>query len=125
MSHTPSDDEGLSQADLLAFVTDPKNIKKAVEGSMEKRQALMDKSDDEGLREEIIDILDKYEVYMLNVLKRGKFHDELLALISQKVTEARIDELERVACTPFIKVQKYYLDRIATLTTKQDTKEKV
>lgn len=38
-------DTDKSQEELLAFVTDPKNIAAAVEGSMEKRQAVFDKSE--------------------------------------------------------------------------------
>lgn len=37
-----------SQDDLIKFIDDPENIKKAVEGSMEKRQAVMDSQGLEG-----------------------------------------------------------------------------
>lgn len=80
---TPQDDTA-SQANLIAFVTDPATIKKAVEGSMEKRQALMDKSDDEELREELSKAI--WQVHSDN--PREHILDDVIALISQKITEA-------------------------------------
>ena len=40
-----------SQEDLIAFVSDPENVKKAVEGSMEKRQKVLDTPHSESLRD--------------------------------------------------------------------------
>jgi hypothetical protein len=102
-------------------------------------------SDDEGLREELREVVGlamynfKYHDYIKTVptIPRGKYPseraiaeldsvmDDLMALISQKITEARIYELEKASLymnANFNQSEKI-MRRIELLTTKQDTKE--
>jgi hypothetical protein len=110
MSHTPSDDEGLRAAIQVWFDTE-----------IGHGHCPSDETDE------------------------NCKCNQLMALISQKITEARVDELKRISkltiekpATPENKenqtwqggyrfarnsLKRYKLDRIATLTTKQDTKE--
>jgi hypothetical protein len=76
-----------AQADLLAFVTDPKTIAKAVEGSMDKRLAVEAKV---GLREKIIELVSIYGgVSKGPTLTNGETADAIIALFQANKATAK------------------------------------
>lgn len=89
MTTTPMDD----QDKLVEFVTDPETIKRAAEGSMEKRQALLDEQElRAAIEKKLYDRVTSFKAVSYEELT-----DELLGImLAQKhrwQLEARIDEL--------------------------------
>ena len=106
-----------NQKNLLDFVNDPKNLDKAIEGSMEKRQAIIDQANTLTIEQRLDEILNTH----LQDFKAGhddKFRDSFLQLLS----EARIDELATLLNEANLDESAYrdVADRIAQLTPKED-----
>jgi hypothetical protein len=85
-------------------------------------------SDDEGLREELASIInDNFEAYPAAYFNYEVAINELMALISQKIVEAKREAYGHGLLTggmPEAIGKPMAIDYLATLTTKQDTKEK-
>ena len=56
---TPMTPQHDKQKDLIDFVSDSETIKKAVEGSMDKRLKVLERHDIEDLRENIVEVINK------------------------------------------------------------------
>lgn len=92
-----------SQDDLLKFIDDPKNIAKAVEGSMEKRLKVMDSQD------ELDEILDGVVCYGTGYGSPDEITPEQARVrIKRLLLQERIHELEQT--------HKYIDDTVMFLT---------
>jgi archaellum component FlaG (FlaF/FlaG flagellin family) len=100
--------------ELADFISDPANIAKAVEGSMDKRNAVMNTGN------EIDEILLKPAHWQYDDYVKAK--RQIQALIEQQVLIGRIEELEKVGCCDYWEegcslnvCHGQQLDRITTL----------
>ncbi|MDB5556980.1 MAG: hypothetical protein JWL86_6964 [Rhizobium sp.] len=108
---TPTDKpDSVDQQKVIDFITDPKTIAKAVEGSMEKRQAVIDNQSD--WLDEVLDgFADAIQIYLYIYNQQGtvspsdgaivdKAHSNtkqaIQAKIDQAVLAGRIDELNEI-----------------------------
>lgn len=85
--NTPHSDTDKSQEDVIAFVTDPKTIASAAEGSMEKRQVVFD-TDKSELEKALLGFKGGYG---------GQSISSIQALIEQQCNQAILDKLKLVS----------------------------
>ena len=104
-----------NQKNLLDFVNDPKNLDKAIEGSMEKRQAIIDQANTLTIEQRLEEILswgvratEKWKINQAGKYNPAEYADEIFGgerakskqALLQLLNEARIDELGNIELAP-------------------------
>lgn len=84
----------VKQQDVIDFMNDPENIKKAVEGSMDKRIKVLDSTKSQTDNTE----LDKLVDWILHepAYTKAEMRDKIAQLLKEQDIKSRIDELMKM-----------------------------
>ena len=115
------------QDKLLDFVNDPENLKKAVEGSMEKRQKIIDQASDQTIKQRLRDILGEEDYkytekphHLLQLLNETHYRKTIYIIGKPEIVDLGSTLPQEIAKKARNQLREEQFDRYTELTPKEN-----